>query len=456
MLSVAVNCVKLFNLCANCVQTTSGIFYFYSMLEKPTISIWLDNRRAKTSGKYPVKVRVTHKRQREYYPANIDLTDAEFESVMSAKPLPRLKETRLKLNELERQANEVVDKIVEDLKMEFTIDLFEKYLHIGTADYTDVYKSFQRKIDELKDKEQIKTSEGYTSCMQLLKTLTGRNSLSFAEIDKKFLEKLEATMLKGIKGKNDKLKKMSLTTVGIYTRYIRAIFKSAIDEGFVAAELYPFGRNKYQIPQPANNKRALDQADLVKLLSYQPEEGSWQEYAKALWTFSLHCQGINMKDMASLRYNQLADKKLVFVRQKTKNSTKQNQIPIIVYLSDEALDIIEKWGNKDRSPDNYVFPIYSDQNSTIKNIRIAEQLLKMVNKHMRAIAKTLEIKQDFTFYSARHSFATTLKRQGRSIEEIQEFIGHTDKKTTERYLASFGDDHKRAIMSDFVKQLEKV
>jgi site-specific recombinase XerD len=82
-----------------------------------------------------------------------------------------------------------------------------------------------------------------------------------------------------------------------------------------------------------------------------------------------------------------------------------------------------------------------------------QQQIKMVNKYIRKIAIKLEIKQDVTFYAARHSFATTLKRQGRSIEEIQEFLGHADKKTTERYLASFGDEHKRSIMKDFVRQL---
>jgi integrase len=144
----------------------------------------------------------------------------------------------------------------------------------------------------------------------------------------------------------------------------------------------------------------------------------------------------------------------VFTRQKTKTTKKKNQIPITVYLSKEALVILKKWGNEDMTPDNYVFPIYTDENSVQKNIRNAEQQLKMINKHMRVIAAELKIKQDFTFYAARHSFATTLKRQGRSIEEIQEFIGHSDKKTTERYLASFGDEHKRSVMNDFVKKLK--
>ncbi len=51
--------------------------------------------------------------------------------------------------------------------------------------------------------------------------------------------------------------------------------------------LSTFGINRYQIPQPANNKRALEEKDLMKILSYKPEEGTWEDYAKDMWMLSL-------------------------------------------------------------------------------------------------------------------------------------------------------------------------
>jgi integrase len=249
-------------------------------------------------------------------------------------------------------------------------------------------------------------------------------------------------------------KKKSLTTISIYIRNLRTIYNEAIDDKIVSAELYPFGRNKYQIPQPANNKRALADADLIKIFQYKPEENTWEEYAKDMWILSLLCQGMNMKDIANLRFKNIQDDKIIFTREKTKRTKKAIQTPIVVYMDDEATATINRWGNVNTSPNQFVFPIYSDDNTPLKNLRNVEQQIKMINKYMRKIAATLEIKQDVTFYAARHSFATTLKRQGRSIEEIQEFLGHSDKKTTERYLSSFGDAHKRSIMNDFVKRLK--
>ena len=417
------------------------------MLNKPAVNIWLDNRRPKKDGTFPVKVRVTHLRNRYYYPTNINLTEEAFKVAMSTKPGVKLKETHLKLNELERQAVAAVDHIAEELHTEFTIGLFEKLLHLNSDNENDVYKRFAKKVAVLNGRGQVKTAEGYETCVAALKKYTKRDELSFPEIDKKFLEEFEEYML----GEH-----RTLTTVGIYCRYLRAIYREAIEDKVVNYELYPFGVNRYQIPQPANNKRALEEKDLIKILKYKPEEGTWEDYAKDMWMFSLLCQGMNMKDIASIRYKNLFDGKLVFTREKTKRSKRNDQKSIVVYLGKDAQKIIKKWGNEDKSPDQLVFSICSDENTPLRNMRLLAQQIKMTNKYMREIATTLKIKQDFTFYAARHSFATVLKRQGRSTEEIQEFLGHASKKTTELYLGSFSDNHKRDVMRDFVKGLKKV
>ena len=75
------------------------------------------------------------------------------------------------------------------------------------------------------------------------------------------------------------------------------------------------------------------------------------------------------------------------------------------------------------------------------NIKI-KQATKTINKYMVRIGIKLEIDIKLTTYSARHSFATVLKRSGAPIEFISESLGHKDKKTTENYLDSFEDHTK--------------
>ncbi|MBK6373791.1 MAG: tyrosine-type recombinase/integrase [Saprospiraceae bacterium] len=71
---------------------------------------------------------------------------------------------------------------------------------------------------------------------------------------------------------------------------------------------------------------------------------------------------------------------------------------------------------------------------------------------MKRISKALDIKENITTYTARHSFATVLMKSGASTEMIGEALGHSDVKTTKRYLGSFEDSTKQNIykaLTDF-------
>lgn len=60
---------------------------------------------------------------------------------------------------------------------------------------------------------------------------------------------------------------------------------------------------------------------------------------------------------------------------------------------------------------------------------------------MKAIGKELGI-GNISTYTARHSFATILKRAGTNIAYISEALGHTNLAITETYLASFERDER--------------
>ena len=60
---------------------------------------------------------------------------------------------------------------------------------------------------------------------------------------------------------------------------------------------------------------------------------------------------------------------------------------------------------------------------------------------MKLIGEALFI-GNITTYTARHSFATVLKRGGANIAYISESLGHSDLKTTEAYLASFDREER--------------
>ena len=74
---------------------------------------------------------------------------------------------------------------------------------------------------------------------------------------------------------------------------------------------------------------------------------------------------------------------------------------------------------------------------------------------MKNIGNDLGINIKLTTYSARHSFATALKRSGAPTEFISESLGHKDLKTTENYLDSFEDDMKESYQRQLLNFTNK-
>ena len=232
------------------------------------------------------------------------------------------------------------------------------------------------------------------------------------------------------------------TTIGIKLRHLRAIFNDAIDDGVIADEYYPFNRRKYQIPSSRNIKKALDSVDIGKIFYYQPEcIEEWKP--KDYWLFCYFGNGMNPKDLALLKFKNIHDEYLIFDRAKTERTARNNPRPIIVYINEDMQHIIDRWGNKNKNLDSFIFPILDSSFTPLEQHFVIKSFVKFINDRMAKIKDQLGIEKKITMIVSRHTFSTQLKRSGASTEFIQEALGHTDKKTTENYLDSFENEVKK-------------
>lgn len=132
-----------------------------------------------------------------------------------------------------------------------------------------------------------------------------------------------------------------------------------------------------------------------------------------------------------------------FERVKTESTMRSDPKPITVYITENMWRIIDRWGNRDKNPNNYIFPILEPGLTPLRQYELVQLFVSFVNEWMRRIAAKLGITKKITTYVARHTFSTVLKRSGASTEFIQEALGHTDLKTTENYLDSFEKEVKK-------------
>lgn len=279
--------------------------------------------------------------------------------------------------------------------------------------------------------------------------------LSLEQYDPKFskrtFEEIGVSYLQGyIKSCKDK--GHANNTIGIRLREIRRIFNVAIRDKVIPQELYPFssgnGEGKVKIPQAELSK--TDQyltLDSLKLMAGRVFKNYVLERTRHLFLFSYYCRGMNWKDMALLTGKNFYQ--ATVTDEKTHESREVTMMQYKRSKTKGAFDImvtpniqLELDWFKENTPlyGDYVLPIISLEVAPDKLDEYLMQVRKRFNASLKKIAKELKFpqsQQNISIYTARHSFAMTLKNKDKSIEIISQALGHQSVETTKHYLAKF-------------------
>lgn len=397
---------------------------------QPSSYITLVTTRKKRNGKYPVKVRIVYQRMYHDYRTGIDMSEEEFAQANAPKPKKEFREASARLNELKAKMNQILGS----LKV-FTFQKFEEAFYGQAARTADLYSIFSEYITALQKEARIKTAVSYQTAANAIKAFDPK--LTIYDVDERFLKKFHAHLLS---------KDKSFTTIGIYVRSLRAVYNYAIARGIIKRDdEYPFVRNKYVIPASKNIKKSLNPDEVRKIMQYPCAEKSFADRAKDFWMFSYLCNGINFKDIALLRWKNVDGDMIRFIREKTKRTSQANQRIISCYITEEVRYIINKWSHPDKNQEDYIFSIVDKEDSADERQKKIDQFVQNTNKNLKRICKAVGIDKPVTTYYSRHTAATTLKRAGVGILQIQEALGHSSSLVTQKYLDSFEDETKKEL-----------
>ena len=222
-------------------------------------------------------------------------------------------------------------------------------------------------------------------------------------------------------------------------RHLRAILNEARRLGVVKEAQYPFGRGRYEIQAGEGRKLALTLEQIGQIARYDDGTDTSAKY-RDYWLFLYLCNGINVADFVKLKYRDIVNGEICFVRQKTEHTTKTRK-EIRVIITEQMRAIIDRRGNAP-APERFIFPVLDGSEDAMKQKMKTMYLTKAINKRMAEIGRVLGI-GNISTYTARHLFATVLKRAGANIAYISESLGHSDLKTTENYLASFEREERQ-------------
>jgi len=387
-----------------------------SVIHKPTFKILLFPSKVLANGESPILIRVTYQRQRKYISTGFAGTVETWNDELGLfdRKGGRLSDYEKKANqELKKRAVELEQARQFFNEVQFTFDRFQqKFGKISTP--VTVLTYLHEIISELEAANRFGTARCYKDTHNRLRDFRKKNSLSFHDIDLKFLKSFEIHLLRTNK----------VNSVSIFLRTLRAVFNRAIREGIIKQEVYPFGG--FKIKSESTRKRALNKGQLDSLKKFKTDVGSRQYHSLNFFLFSYYARGMNFLDIANLTWDNIQNDRIFYKRKKTGD-------PIDILIDENLAEIISKYS---RSME-YIFPILEKGLSPLTTRNRIKTKLKKTNKDLQAIAKSIGLPDDITFYWARHSFATILKRAGISTTVISETLGHGSEKVTRNYLDSF-------------------
>ena len=404
--------------------------------------IILDKRRANKEGAYPLSIQIAHKGKTRPIPFGIHLQPEQWDGVnMEIKKFPNSKQHTIDVTDkltkvrayLLKKQSQIKSMDVNELK-ERVID---EALYVDSeeekkpgSEFLGVYAEtiIQRALTAKKPK----TAQWYATGVSAFKKFNGGQDIRMLDITVDFLEDFIAEY-------SAQIKKNSINN---YLRAVRAIMGKAKKDK--KKNPLPGSHDPFvQITLPSNKtkKRGLDRTQLtaIRELDLAPYSPLWHN--RNYFLFSFNMRGMNFIDLANLKWKQIKNGRVFYVRAKT-NTVRSSGKEYSIKLTEEARRIIGYYQDENYSPEDFVFPILSKKlQADPVALRIHETYrLKDLNSSLKQMAKMAGINENITSYWARHSWAKLARKSGVPTDQIGSGLGHSDLKTTEIYLEDFEDD----------------
>ena len=289
----------------------------------------------------------------------------------------------------------------------------------------------------MKREKQLGNAEVYKySRASLLKFTGQRLQIPFRNIDTKWLRRYEDWLRQ--RGSSD-------TTISQLFRTLRSVFNKAVESQLVKRDYYPFDAYKVSKFDTRTKKRAVGKEDIRQIIALDLTEfRPLARLARDIFVFSYFGAGINFADIALLKYGNIQNGRVQYIRKKTGK-------PINFRLTDEMHAIISKYRRGSETDEDYIFPILDRRIHKTEQQQFdrIHKMRRNTNCWLRKIGQTVGI-EHLTTYVARHTFATVLKRSGVNIAIISESLGHSDLSTTQIYLDSFENSQIDAAMQNLL------
>lgn len=393
-----------------------------------TVNYYLDMRRPKKDGTFPIKINVRHNRK--------FLISTSFSSLPQNwdgdgynKYELNYKAKNSAIHALFNKIERLLLRLEDDEKLKSMPDkALKEYIEEELSQKPRSKKVFIDYMDDfMKTKEKANTIITYESTQK--KILEYDKACTFESMDKEWLYAFK---------KHLKDKGLKINSISIHLRNIRAVFNYCMDKGVTS--LYPF--RKFEIEMEETRKRSLSVEKLIQLRDFECEE--YQKKFRDMFMLMFYMIGINSIDLFEAKV--IHEERLEYQREKTGKLYS-------IKIEPEAMEIINKYrGNE------YLLDAMEESKGNYRNFVTAmNRGLKLIGNFERKGLGGKKIREalfpELSTYWARHTWATIAHRIGIPKDTISLALGHSfGSKVTDVYInydLSKIDEANRAVI-DFV------
>jgi len=390
--------------------------------------IELDRRVKLKNDKYNLCVRVGVGRDNIYLKI-VPLTIDQFQQVFIKQANdPQSVEFRKNCNDFKTKCEEIFSKMNPFDKEKFRRLVYGKPNELDVLEDSFLLKDLTTRYLMAHLRTKLKTRIMYQTALSSF--IEYKAGLTIEDITPDFLMDFE---------KAKKEKGYSPATISCYMRHLRSLINHFlyIEKTLPKDFKYPFGKGGYTIKNYRNRKQVMSNIEIKKVVGFTDFLNKEEEYARDIWLFLYRANGMNYADLIRLKWSNIKGKYIVFTRMKTENTRKNNVREIVVPITPNLRKIINKVGVK-KSP--FILGILEESYNENDLANKKDWQQQKLNKCLKRISEKLDLSVDLRLKTSRDSYATTLKRSGKSTDEIGEMMGHSSNEVTKFYLASLDMD----------------
>lgn len=379
-----------------------------------TVKFYLDKRRQKKDGTYPIKLNVFHNKQ-IMIATQLSASEKEWNGNEYSVHARNYKPRNIAARGIINKAETVILTLEQQGKLKSTTDkVLKKMIEDAINCKTENKNTFIHYLDEfISHKANQGTKAIYINTRNKIEEYDG--GCTFESMDKSWLENFEGWMAKTMK----------VNAYAIHLRNIRAVFNYAIDEEYTT--LYPFRR--FSIKKEETRKRSLTVGQLAALRDYPCEE--YQKRYRDCFMLMFYLIGINASDLFLAKKNDVVNGRLEYKRNKTGKLYS-------VKIEPEAQEIIDRYSGSENN--GYLLNVmddYANYKDFLHRMGVGLKKIGELERVGRGGKKIIQpLFPDLSSYWSRHTWATIAAELDIPKEVIAHALGHSwaNSTTTDIYI----------------------